>query len=460
MAILRAYAFPHPPLAIPAVGKGEEGKIQATLSAFDEAAAEIAALAPETLVFITPHSVLYRDYFHISPGGGALGSFARFGIPEARFVEYDAALAEEIARLAENAGLAAGPFGERDEKLDLGVMVPLWFLGRRFQNHRIVRISQSGMDAAAHYRLGQCIAQAADKTDRRAVLIASGDLSHKLQDGSPYGFASEGPAFDNAVTAALGAADFLSLFAIPERVRERAAECGYNSLMVLAGCLDCREVDARLFSYEGPFGVGYAVAGFAPGEADESRNFLEQYENIRLAQVRERQRSEDCYRSLARQSLEFRVQNGRTLPLPDGLPSELLQNRAGVFVSLHKNGRLRGCVGTVTPEQENIALEIIQCAVLAGLSDRRFEPVTADELPHLVYKVDVLSAPEPISGSEALDIRRYGVIVSAGDRRGLLLPNLEGIDTVAKQITIARKKAGIAAGANVRLERFEVVRHE
>jgi len=435
MPILRAYALPHPPLAVPAVGRGEENNIRATLSALDEVAREIAALTPETVVFVTPHSVLYADYFHISPGRSAKGNFARFGVPEASFeVEYDTELAEAIAALAEKSNLAAGPLGERDAGLDHGVMVPMWFINRRWQDYRAVRISQSGMDAAAHHGLGQCIAQAAGQ--RRVVLIASGDLSHKLP-GSSYGTVTEGAAFDQAVVDAVARGDLRALFHIPEDLRRHAAECGYNSHMVLAGCFDRRKVEAKLLSYEGPFGVGYAVASFAPGEPEE-----------------------DCYRALARRSLECAVRDGRRLPLPEGLPEELLNTRAGVFVSLHVDGRLRGCIGTIAPTTDCVALEIMQNAVSAGLHDNRFEPVEAGELPLLNYKVDVLSPPEAIAGPEDLDVRRYGVIVSRGRRRGLLLPNLEGIATVEEQVDIARQKGGIPAGAPVQLERFEVVRHE
>jgi len=440
------------------VGRGEEQKIQATLSAFDEVAREIAALAPETIVFVTPHNVTYADYFHISPGKSAKGSFARFGAPETRFeVEYDAELAGEIAALAQQNGLPAGPLGEKDAKLDHGVMVPMWFINRRWREYRAVRVSQSGMDAAAHYRLGQCIAQAT--AQRRVVLIASGDLSHKLP-GSSYGTVPEGAVFDQAIAEALAHGDFLSLFNIPEELRERAAECGYNSYMVLAGCFDRCEVEAKLLSYECPFGVGYAVASFAPREPNDSRDFLAQYTQALLADAREHRDSEDCYRALARQSLEYTIRNGRKLPLPEDLPDELLNTQAGVFVSLHKHSRLRGCIGTIAPTAGSIALEIIQNAVSAGLHDNRFEPVETGELPLLTYKVDVLSPPEAIAGPEELDVRRYGVIVTRGHRRGLLLPNLEGIETVEEQVAIARQKGGIPAVAPVQLERFEVVRHE
>jgi len=461
MSIIRAYALPHPPLAVPDVGRGQEKGISKTLAAFGTVAAEIAELAPETIIYITPHSVLYADYFHISPGAQARGDFARFNAPGTKVtVRYDEELVKEISLRARKQGIAAGGEGERDAKLDHGVMVPMWFINTSYTDYKTVRISQSGMEPSAHYNLGQAIAGAVEGLGRSAVLIASSDLSHKLNSGGPYGFAPEGPEFDKAVIRALEQGDFLSLLHITDDLREGAAECGYNSLMILAGCFDRKNVDARLLSYEGPFGVGYAIAAFAPSGHDEGRNVLEQFSETVLSRARKSQAAEDPYRSLARRSLEHTVKGGGDLPFPDGLPDEMLKERAGVFVSLHKNGRLRGCIGTIAPTTSSIAREIIQNAVSAGLSDTRFEPVSGAELPFLTYKVDVLSAPEEISGPGELDVKRYGVIVSSGHKRGLLLPNLDGIDTVEEQIAIARRKGGISEHAAVKLERFEVIRHD
>ena len=461
MAIVQAYTVPHPPLAVPGVGQGQERGIQKTLSAFEEISVEIAGLAPETIVFITPHNVLYSDYFHISPGSKAVGDFSRFNDRKTRLeAQYDEELSAEVIRLAEGCGISAGYLGERDAKLDHGVTVPMWFIGNRYSGYKTVRISQSGLAPSEHYRLGVIIAEAAEITGRKTVLIASSDLSHKLSRTGPYGFAPEGPQFDSAVADALSGGDFLALFNIPHEIRECAAECGYNSLMVLAGCFDRRKVRSRLLSYEGPFGVGYAVASFEPGEADKNRNFLEQFEKISLDRANRGRESEDDYRALARRSLEHRICSGVNLPLPDGLPDELTGGRAGVFVSLHKNGLLRGCIGTISPTTGSVAHEIIQNAVSAGLSDNRFDPVSVSELPYLTYKVDVLSAPEPISDPDQLDVKRYGVIVTSGYKRGLLLPNLDGVDTVDEQISIARRKAGISEREPVKLERFEVIRHE
>ncbi|MCL2109817.1 MAG: AmmeMemoRadiSam system protein A [Oscillospiraceae bacterium] len=168
------------------------------------------------------------------------------------------------------------------------------------------------------------------------------------------------------------------------------------------------------------------------------------------------------YVKLAKYSLEYFVRNGKFAELPGDVSAEILGRKAGVFVCIKMQGNLRGCIGTIAPTTENIAREIMQNAVSAACQDPRFPPVTIFELPELVYTVDVLSPPEKISDISQLDTKRYGVIVTSsnGKKRGLLLPNLDGIDTPQDQVDIASNKAGIREGENVELERFEVVRYE
>ena len=180
-------------------------------------------------------------------------------------------------------------------------------------------------------------------------------------------------------------------------------------------------------------------------------------ERTRLA---EKKATEDPWVKLARMSLETFVKTGERLDqLPKGLPDEMTGQAAGAFVSLHARGQLRGCIGTTGPTTESVAWEIVQNAVSACARDPRFPPVTVTELDSLEYSVDVLGAPEPISSPAELDVKKYGVIVSCGGRRGLLLPDLEGVDTVEQQIDIARQKGGISSREKYTLERFEVVRH-
>ena len=168
---------------------------------------------------------------------------------------------------------------------------------------------------------------------------------------------------------------------------------------------------------------------------------------------------ESAYVKLARETIENYIKQGKTITLPPDLPEEMINQKAGVFVSLKKFGDLRGCIGTFMPTQENIAQEIIRNAISAAVDDPRFSPVNASELEDLSISVDVLSAPEEVKDTSQLDPKKYGVIVSSGYKKGLLLPDLEGVDTVEYQINIAKRKAGIYPDEKVKLYRFEVKRY-
>ncbi len=161
---------------------------------------------------------------------------------------------------------------------------------------------------------------------------------------------------------------------------------------------------------------------------------------------------------LARNTIAHYVRERKTIDPPRDLTPEMKQ-RAGTFVSLHKRGALRGCIGTFEPTCPNVAEEIIQNAISAATRDPRFPPVQDSELDDLEISVDVLSPPEPVESMAELDPERYGVIVESGWRRGLLLPDLEGVDTAEYQVKIARRKAGIGAHEPVQLYRFEVKRY-
>ena len=461
MSILGAVIVPHPPLIIPTVGCGREQEVQATIDAYRTATKQVAAREPEVLIVTSPHQVMYADYFHISPGRGATGDMSAFGAAQTKLrVEYDAPLRDEIIRCGEAVGLQVGTLGQRDPYLDHGTFVPLYFLREAGVDCPILRIGLSGISPLDHYRLGQCIAQAVEALGRKAVFIASGDLSHKLKDDGPYGFAPEGPEFDHQITETMAAGDFLRFLTMDPALCDRAAECGLRSFQIMAGALDGQAVEAKLLSHEGVTGVGYGVATYAVTGPDEGRRFGAQCEVMERARLAEKKAAEDPWVRLARLSLETFVQTGKRLErLPEGLPTEMTEQTAGAFVSLHAHGQLRGCIGTTGPTTESVAWEIVQNAVSACSRDPRFPPVTASELDSLEYSVDVLGQPEAISSPTELNVKKYGVIVSCGGRRGLLLPDLEGVDTVEQQIDIARQKGGISSREKYTLERFEVVRH-
>ncbi len=460
MNILRAFAVPHPPLIVPEVGRGQEQNILATVDAYEEVGRQVADAAPDALVVISPHSVMYADHLHISPGSRARGDLGAFGVPQVSVqTAYDQDLADHICAQAMQQGISAGYAGERDPDLDHGTLIPLYFIQKYIRDVPIVRISISGLSYQIHYQLGQCISRAAQASGKKVIIIASGDLSHKLREDGPYGFAMDGLLFDEKICRIFKEGDFYGLLDMDPDFCESAAECGHRAFVMMAGAFDGWEIESRLLSYQGPFGVGYAVASFCPVRESEERRLLERHIREKERKRLERQAREDPYVQLARSALEQFVRTGERIDLPEELPQELYEDRAGTFVSLKIDGNLRGCIGTIMPTQSCMGEEIIENAISAAVRDHRFSPVTVQELPLLTYSVDVLGDPEPIQSMDQLDVKRYGVIVQSGLRRGLLLPDLAGVDTPQEQVHIALQKAGIPSHVDYTMERFEVIRH-
>ena len=460
MGIIAGFMVPHPPMIVPDIGRGSEAQVADTTAAYERAADEIASLAPETIIITSPHSIMYADYFHISPGKSARGSVAGFRAPGVRFnEEYDTELVKEICRLADKEDFPAGTMGERDKDLDHGTMVPLWFIRNKYKGGKIVRIGLSGLPLIDHYRLGMIIREAVESTGRRTVLVASGDLSHKLQDYGPYGYTPEGPEYDERIMDVMGRAAFGELLDFDSTFCDKAAECGHRSFVIMGGAFDGTAVRAEKLSHQDVTGVGYGICTFYPEGADKSRNFLDRKMEEIEDELRSKREQSDEYVKLARNAVEAYVLRREVLDVPAGLPDEMLSTQAGAFVSIHEHGELRGCIGTISPTRSSVAEEIIGNAISASTRDPRFPAIKPDELPWLDINVDVLGEPEDIDSEDELDVKRYGVIVSCGHRRGLLLPDLDGIDTPRQQVEIAMKKGGIHKFEKYKLQRFEVIRH-
>lgn len=461
MPITGAVMVPHPPLIIPQVGRGREKGIQDTIRAYRKASAFLAEGQPDTVVVVTPHSVMYSDYNHVSPGMKASGDFGRFGAPSVKIdVRYDVRFAQVLIEQAEKSHVAAGFLGEDNPALDHATLIPLYFLNEAYDRpYQVVRIGIAGSPLTDHYRLGMAVRKAADLTGRKVCVIASGDLSHRLTPDAPYGCAPEGAQYDKEIMDIMGKADFGRLFSFAPGMLDKAGECGHRCFAVLAGAFDSRAVLPERLSYEGPFGVGYGVCTFRDAGPAEGRAFADEYDKGITDRISSA--DEDVYVLLARQTIERYVLTGSRTKDFSMLPDELRKTRAGAFVSIHEKGNLRGCIGTVLPARSSLAEEIAENAVSAASKDPRFRPVRADELPYLEISVDVLSSPEAVNDPSMLDPSRYGVIVTSGTRRGVLLPDLEGIDTKEEQIRIAKRKAGIPESEeDLVIERFEVVRHE
>lgn len=460
MGIKAAFMVPHPPLIVPEVGRGGERQIKETSDAYDAVAKEIAKISPDTIIITSPHSVMYSDYFHISPGDCAYGDLRRFGAPQISFDEdYDLELSSAIADILSGEDFPGGFEGERDSNLDHGTMVPLYFIRKHYNKGKIIRIGLAGLPLADHYRLGMYIREATEKLGRSAVFVASGDLSHVLKESGPYGFDPAGPVYDEKIMDCAKRADFGEMLEFDQELLDKSSECGHRSFVIMAGALDGDTVRPHVYSHQDVTGVGYGIASFYPEGRSDERCFLAH---------RKVKGSSDGYVMLAKASIDSYVKNRKKLKVPEDIPSDVMaalpeeafNRRAGAFVSIHETGDLRGCIGTIAPTKDSIAQEIVDNAISASTRDPRFAPVRKDELDLLEINVDILGDPEDIQGPEELNVKRYGVIVTSGYRRGLLLPDLEGVDDVATQVDIAMRKGGISPSDDYSLQRFEVIRHK
>lgn len=432
----KAYIVPHPPLILPEIGKGKEKLIQNTINAYRMIAHDIAASNIQTLIIISSHAPSYEDYIQISTGVAAYGDFSSFHAEEVSMkVFYDEDFVELICNEAMEEELPAGILGLQDKTLDHGTMIPLSFILQEYEDFKVVRIGISNLNRSTHIAFGNCLRRAIELSGKNVAVIVSGDLSHRLQDDGTYGFNPMGPAFDKQIIDIVKNNDYAQLLDIDEYIVQESANCIYPSLLMLYGLLQAYPFDSQFLSYEHPFGVGYLTA------------------MIRIVK-------KDPYVALAREALEFYVRTHTILPLKEALPKEMHTRKAGVFVSISKFGELRGCIGTICPIQENIGKEIIHNAIAAAMEDPRFLPIEEKELPYLEYQVDVLSETTEVKDIKELDTKRYGVIVRDHHRKGLLLPDIQGIDSPLQQISIALEKAGMSPDEPFQLERFEVKRHQ
>nr|MCR5108789.1 AmmeMemoRadiSam system protein B [Lachnospiraceae bacterium] len=260
MSILAGFMVPHPPLAVSEVGRGEEKKIKETLDAYERVGREIAALSPETLIITSPHSIMYSDYFHISPGASARGDFSRFNASKVSFeVKYDTELVSQICKLCDSSSFPAGTDGNRMPELDHGTMVPLYFINKYYTGYKLVRIGLSGLSLKLHEELGEIIEAAVERLGRKAVFVASGDLSHCQKAEGPYGYKPEGPEYDKRLMEVMSVGSFEKLKDFDEVFLNKAEECGHRSFVIMAGALKKYEFTSQVLSHEATFGVGYGI---------------------------------------------------------------------------------------------------------------------------------------------------------------------------------------------------------
>ena len=408
MSVVFSGLMCHAPIVLPAVAGPEAPRCAATTRAMREVALRVVRSRPDRLVLVSPHSPRLPASF-AAWGGRHRGDLADFRVPQVRIDLPDA------PEVAEALGLPL--LAERGDWLDHGAVVPLAFLWEAGWRGPTAILALPGRGARDAVALGRALAGLPGRT----AVIASGDMSHRLKPGAPAGCDPHAREFDRAFVAALEADDWAA--ALRAEPRERAAEDVVDSTQVAMAAAGDPD-NAEVLCYEGPWGVGYTEA-------------------VRLDPA------PPLY-AVARRAVRDQA-HGRHRVAPTGGP-----HSAGVFVSLHRHGELRGCMGHVEPQHEALYDEVVDVARLASSRDPRFPPVRAEELADLDVEVSVLEPPEPVAGPEDLDPSVYGVIVSAGRRGALLLPGLDGVDTVRDQLAIVRRKAGIGPDEPITLQRFTV----
>jgi len=466
MSIVLCGICPHPPIMIPWIGQMESEKVKETQYAMVELAGRIKDSGADTVVIISPHAPIFQDVVGINMKPVLKGDFDKFGAGYLRYeLENDLPLVAEIKKQAAGLDLQVLELNDDVERryglsldLDHGVTVPLFFMEEIGVVLPLVHVAMSVAPPEQLYRFGLAVRQASEVLGRKVALLASGDLSHCLTADAPGGYNKRGEEFDLELKRLLEAADLEGIVKMDQALVREAGECGYRSIVMMLGALDGYDVRSRVLFYEGPFGVGYLVATLDPVSENPQKSLLSKLQVEKQAEMETLRSHESYLTGLARKTLENHL-SGSPRPQAGDVPEEF-KKRAGVFVSIKKQGSLRGCIGTIEPQQDSIVEEVMANAISAGLGDPRFQPVRREELKDLVYSVDVLQPPEPIQGLGELDPAKYGVIVRSGHRSGLLLPNLEGIETPEEQVEIARQKAGIGPHEEVRLERFEVVRYK
>lgn len=384
------------------------------------AGATISRIAcKETFVIIGPNHTGRGAPYSVSTGG-------KWRTPLGE-VAVDSELAERIVALSNC--LEADEDAHREEH---SVEVEIPFLQYFKPDVRIVPIVLASAEVDLCREIGRAIAGAVKETGREVVILASGDMTH-------YEPLASAEKKDRVAIEAILAMDE-GLLLRRGRDMDITMCAGSPAAIMIAACRELGGGNPEL--------VRYATSGDVTGDYTAV---------VGYAGILVPRQGLSPLVQLAKQAVEGYVRERRRFQ-PESL-TPAMEAVAGVFVSIHKHHHLRGCIGTFEAAEANIAEEIISNAISSSTRDPRFSPVTPGELDELEYNVDVLTTPEPVSGVDQLDATRYGVIVQAGGRRGLLLPDLEGVDSVARQIDICRQKAGIRADETVTLYRFEVVRH-
>lgn len=430
--------LPHAPILVPEVASRSGVRPGKTLEAIVSMKTKLKGHTPEAILLLDPHAQTglkpcvvnsYRFKGSLSGFGAGNQSVDATGVGKEA-----SSLLEHINQMFSIAEQKPDVF-----TLDYASVVPLLFFEMIFGKiPPLLIFNPLLLDFSSAYKFGIHLRRYNSST--YWLLLASGDLSHRLKKDSPAGFHPDGEILDRKIQESIVSASPEPVFSLTVRTILNGGECGLRSVLALIGISLGEEIE--LLSYEAPFGVGYATALWKPERPAEN---VGKYHLI-----------------LARKAIEMASLGKDPNDHLEEMPlfsDKSLEERKACFVSIKTvGGELRGCIGTVVPVFPSIGEEIVSNAYSAACKDPRFMPVAWNELLNCRISVDVLDEPEPITDLSLLDPKVFGVIVEKGSRRGVLLPDLDGVETVEKQLGIALSKAGIGSAEGVRISRFRVSR--
>ncbi|HDQ93137.1 MAG TPA: AmmeMemoRadiSam system protein A [Synergistetes bacterium] len=430
--------LPHAPILVPEIAYRSGVSPGKTLEAVNYLKFTLKGFVPEYILLLDPHAqtgpgpcVINSERFY--------GSLVGFGAGDIRIEaagagEEGSSLVGHINRIFPINENKPGSFS-----MDYASIVPLLFIKRIFGKiPPLLILNPVILDYSGAYDFGVHLRKF--RSTRDWLLLASGDLSHRLTQDSPAGFHPDGEVVDRKIRNSMETSSPEPILSLSKRSIQNAGECGLRSVLALIGISLGEKID--LLSYESPFGVGYATA-------------LWQREIFRVGK-------KEHPLILARRSIEKTSMGNKPDDYLEEMPfmaNKEIEGKRACFVSIKTmDGDLRGCIGTVFPARSTLWEEIIFNAHAAACQDPRFKPVGREELARCRISVDVLEEPERIADLSLLEPKIYGVIVEKDSRRGVLLPDLEGVENTERQVDIALAKAGIVSKERVSISRFRVSR--
>lgn len=434
--------------------------VQRSIRAVKDIALDIAKVKPETILVISKDGNIFDDAVNVDFTLRMSGSLDEDGVSVSMEKECDMGLLEEINSRSNREELPVFMMNTKkaeeygvEQELTPATITALYYIDKVYPDYKIVQVTTGDVARKDLYEIGMILREAAEANQKPAYAIVCENQSDCLESAYDE-YREAGQSYDAQVQADLKDQDYLDLMLMKQRFIEKADAQGYDSLMIYLGMLEKIKNQTEVLSYEAPMGQGWLVAKSA---FDLEGDFiipsvLKEYVDVRTREREALQAQEPEILKMIRQAAKLWVEHQKKLDLSTylelmedkELAEQLVNQQTGVYVTIYKDGRMRGCMGSVTPTAENVGEALINYTIEACAYDTRFVPVTEEELPQLSFTVDILETPETVEDpKQELDPARYGIIVEQGVYRSVVLPNTPGIFTPEDQVQRALERAGI-----------------